>query len=273
MEKVVSRDGTSIAYDRSGDGPPVILVDGAMCSRAMGPMPKLAARLAEHFTVIHYDRRGRGDSGDTKPYAVDREIEDLDALIKVAGGSTHVYGISSGAALALEAAHRGLAIKRLALYEPPFIVDDSRPPLPDDYVDQLGALIAADRRGDVVRLFMRAVEVPAFVIALMRFMPAWSKLKAASPTVMHDTLIVEAHQRGRPYPPGRWAHATVPTLVVAGGKSPAWMQHGTRTLAETLPNARHYTLERQTHIVSPKALAPVLGEFFSGAPVRLAQAG
>lgn len=146
MKKVLSKDGTPIAFDRSGKGPPIILVDGALCYRASGPMGPLAALLARHFTVFTYDRRGRGDSGDTAPYAVEREVEDIEALINEAGGSAVVYGISSGAALALEAANRGLAIKKLVLYEAPFIVDDSHPPIPKDFLARLNELIGSDRR-------------------------------------------------------------------------------------------------------------------------------
>src|ERR1700730_9401146 len=134
MKKVLSKDGTLIAFDRSGNGEAIILVDGALCYRASGPSGPMAALLAEHFTVFTYDRRGRGDSGDTAPYAVEREVEDIDALIKEAGGDAFAYGVSSGAALALEAANRGLPIKKLVLYEAPFIVDDSRPPLPADFL-------------------------------------------------------------------------------------------------------------------------------------------
>jgi pimeloyl-ACP methyl ester carboxylesterase len=170
MEKVQSSDGTSIAFDRSGEGPPIIFVDGALCYRASGPMRPLAALLAPHFTVFTYDRRGRGDSGDTAPYAVEREVEDIKALITAAGGSAFVYGVSSGAALALEAANRVLAIKKLALYEAPFIVDDSRPALPEDFLARLHERLASGRRGDAVRQFMKAVGVPAIFVALMRFM-------------------------------------------------------------------------------------------------------
>src|SRR5271165_875630 len=152
MNKVTSKDGTPIAFDKIGQGPALILVDGALCYRASGPNGPLAAMLAPHFTVYTYDRRGRGDSGNTLPYAVEREVEDIDALIQEAGGSAFVYGISSGAALALEAANRGLAVKKLALYEAPFVVDSSRSPLPDDLVAQANRLIAANRRGDAVKL-------------------------------------------------------------------------------------------------------------------------
>jgi pimeloyl-ACP methyl ester carboxylesterase len=262
MESVVSKDGTAIAFDRSGSGPALVLVDGALCYRASGPMAPLAKLLAPHFTVLTYDRRGRGDSGDTAPYAVEREVEDIDALIKAAGGQAFVYGISSGAGLALEAANRGLAVRKLALYEAPFIVDDTRAPVPADFVQQLEALVAADRRGDAVRLFMKAVGVPSLVVALMRFLPAWSRLTAIAHTLPYDMTIVLDNQRGRPLPVTRWTRAEAPTLVVAGGKSPAWMRNAMHALARVLPNAKHHTLEGQTHMVSAKALAPVLAEFF-----------
>ncbi len=263
MKKTISKDGTSIAYEQLGKGQPIILVDGALCSRSFGPMPKLAPLLAQHFTVFTYDRRGRGESGDTKPYAVEREVEDIQALVKEAGGSTHLFGISSGAALALEAANRGLAIKKLALYEAPFIVDDSRPPIPEGYLVQLNGLIASDRRADALKLFMKFVGVPAILIALMRFMPAWSKLKGVAHTLPYDITIVQDNQRGKPLPPKQWTSVTVPTLVMGGGKSPAWMRRGMQALAEVLPNAQHRTLEGQTHMLKPKTIAPVLKEFFA----------
>jgi pimeloyl-ACP methyl ester carboxylesterase len=265
MKTATSKDGTRIAYDELGEGPPVVLVGGAFNTRSFGPNGGLAELLAERFTVINYDRRGRGDSGDTRPWALEREIEDLDALIEAAGGSAHVFGISSGAALALEAANRGLAIEKLALYEAPFVVDDSRTPVSDDYLERLKGLVASGRRGDAVRLFMReGVGLPAVFVALMRFMPAWSKLKAVAHTVPYDATIVENYQKGKPLPAGRWASATMPTLVAVGGKSPTWMRRAMRALADVLPNARHRTLEGQTHIVKAGALAPVLAEFFEG---------
>ena len=174
-----------------------------------------------------------------------------------------MFGISSGAALALEAASRGLAIEKLALYEAPFIVDDSRPPLADDYLARLQGLVASDRPGDAIRLFMReGVGLPAVFVALMRFMPAWSKLKAVAHTLPYDAAIVYDYQKGRPLPPEQWSSATMPTLVSAGGKSPDWMRNAMRELAGVLPNAKHRTLEGQTHIVKAEALAPVLVEFF-----------
>jgi pimeloyl-ACP methyl ester carboxylesterase len=263
MDKVTSSDGTTIAFDRIGQGPPLVLVDGALCYRESGPNGPLAEALRSGFTVYTYDRRGRGDSGDTAPFAVEREVEDLAALIGVAGGSAFVYGISSGAALALEAANRGLPIPKLALYEAPFVVDDTRPPVPDDYRARLDALVAADRRADAVRLFLsKGARVPSIFVAMMRFMPAWPKLKGVAHTLPYDAEVMGDTQRGRPLPRDRWSNVTMPTLVIAGGKSQAWMRNGVRQLAEVLPDARYRTLEGQTHIVKPAALAPVLTEFF-----------
>ncbi len=262
MQKVISKDGTPIAFDKAGQGLALILVDGALCGRSFGPMPKLAPILAQHFTVYWYDRRGRGDSGDTTPYTVDREIEDLEALIQEAGGTAFVFGVSSGAALALEAANRLPNIKKLALYEAPFIVDDSREPLMEDYVTRLKALVAADRRGDAIKMFMKAVGVPSFFIFIMRFMPVWSKILPVAHTLPYDFAIVNPHQHGKPLSRKRWTSVLVPTLVADGSKSPVWMRNAMQALASVLPNAQRRTLEGQTHNVSLKVLAPVLCEFF-----------
>ena len=260
---VTSRDGTTIAYETTGTGPPLILVDGALCYRGCGPSRPLAEQLAGDFTVIPNDRRGRGESGDGEAYAVEREVEDIEALIQAAGGSARVYGISSGAALALEAAQRDVGIDRLALYEPPFIVDDGRTPIARDYPSRLSGYIVAERRGDAVRLFMRQVGMPTLMVHAMRLMPAWSKLKRVAHTLSYDATVMQGTQDGRPLPEGRWSEVTVPTLVVAGGKSDAWMHSGAEALANALPNARLETLEGQNHMVKPKALAPMLAEFFA----------
>jgi pimeloyl-ACP methyl ester carboxylesterase len=263
METVRSKDGTTIAYDRIGHGPALILVDGALCYRASGPMEALGVELAPHFTVIRYDRRGRGDSTDSPPYRLEREIEDLDALITAAGGSAFVCGLSSGAALALEAAARGLPVRKLALYEAPFIVDNSRPPLPADFMTRLNAALAENRRGDAVGQFLKVVGVPGFGVAMMRLLPAWSKLKAVAHTLPYDLSIVGDYQQGRPLPADRWSSLRASALVLDGGKSPAWMRTATASLASVLPGARYVTLAGQTHMVKAKALAPVLTEFFA----------
>src|ERR1700751_1082119 len=196
-KKLFSKDGTAIAFDRVGDGPPVILVNGALCYRAFGSSRPLARRLAQHFTVYTYDRRGRGDSGDTEPYAVEREVEDIEALVNEAGGAAFIWGISSGAVLALEATNRLTGIKKVAVYEAPFIVDDSHPTTKGDWV-RINQAIAANRRNDAVKLFLKLIGLPAFFIALMRLMPVWSKLKAVAHTIPYAGAIVQDNQQGKP---------------------------------------------------------------------------
>ncbi len=258
-----SKDGTAIAFDRIGTGPPVILVDAALCYRGMGQSAQLAELLAPHFTVITYDRRGRGESSDTAPYAVEREVEDIAALLTEAGGSAYLWGMSSGAVLALEAANRLSGITKLALYEAPFIVDESRATTEDQWV-RIGKAVAAHRRGEAVKVFLQTVGVPGLFIALMRLSPVWPKLKAIAHTLIYDGAIVQDNQRGQPLPAERWASATVPTLVMDGGKSPRWMRHGNRALALALPNAQYRTLAGQTHMLKPKAHAPAVVDFFKG---------
>lgn len=260
VSKVLSKDGTAIAFDQTGQGPPIILVGGAFSYRAFPGFVQLAELLAKRFTVINYDRRGRGDSGDTAPYAVEREIEDLQSLIKEAGGSAHVWGMSSGAALALAAAAKGLNIKRLALFEPPFMVGNSGHRPPPDHQAQLKALIAADRRGDAAKFFLaKVMGIPALIVAIMRLMPFWSKLKATANTLPYDAAIMGDFS----FPTQRVASVRVPTLVIAGEKSPPVLRDAVQAVADTLPGAQHRVLKGQSHNVSMKALAPVLEEFFA----------
>jgi pimeloyl-ACP methyl ester carboxylesterase len=181
VNTVQSKDGTRIAYNKAGDGPPLILVDGAACYRKFGPSTRLAKPLSGHFTVVTYDRRGRGDSGDNQPYAAEREIEDLQALIDHAGGSTHLFGVSSGAALALETAARGTGVSKLGLYEAPFTDDASRAAAASEYSALLTRQLATGRRGNAVQLFLRRAGVPGALITLMRILPVWSKLTAIPP--------------------------------------------------------------------------------------------
>src|ERR1700683_2504558 len=222
MNTVRSADGTTIAYTRAGQGPPLILIDGALCSRSSGPMPKLAGQLTSDFTVYTYDRRGRGESGDTAPYAADREVEDIEALVALAGETVYLHGTSSGAALALDAAKRIPAIGKLAVYEPPFIVDDTRPPMPDGFLARLNRLLADGRRGDVVKAFMRFVGTPAVFTAVMPITPVWPKLKAAAPTLPYDIAILQDHQRGTPFTAGEVAGGKVPKPGARWGKRPTW---------------------------------------------------
>jgi pimeloyl-ACP methyl ester carboxylesterase len=269
METVVSRDGTSIAFDRTGQGPPVILVGGAFQHRAIDlTAARLAGLLGPRLTVFHYDRRGRGDSGDTAPYAVEREIEDLEALIAAAGGSARLVGISSGGALALEAARHGLAVVSLAVFEPPFIVDDGRPIPPSGLGERYAALAAAGRRGEAVELFLRhAAGLPGGAVAQLRGAPVWPALESVAHTLAYDTAIMGETLNGSADPLGRWASVGIPALVIDGGASPQWARNGARALAAILPNAVHHTIEGETHQVSADALAPVLDAFFAGRSV------
>ncbi|WP_432836823.1 alpha/beta fold hydrolase [Dactylosporangium sp. CA-092794] len=248
MPFVTSADGTEIGYDRAGAGPALVLVDGAMCYRAAGPMRPLAALLQEHFTVYSYDRRGRGESGDTQPYAVRREVEDLQAVISAAGGSAAVYTMSSGGALALSAAAQGSGITALALYEPPFVGADPR------YTAELTDLLAQGRRGDAVALFMSRVGMPAEAIAGFRASPGFATLEAIAPTLAYDDAVLDPGK----VRPEVAAAVRVPTVVIAGGASPAMLRDAARETAAALPSATLEVLDGQTHDVDPAALAPLL---------------
>ncbi|MEQ8675044.1 MAG: alpha/beta hydrolase [Aggregatilineales bacterium] len=264
MQHVISKDGTRIAYDKTGSGQPVILVAGAFSYRKFPGSLELVDLLKDDFTVFNYDRRGRGDSGDTPLYAVEREIEDLEAVIAEAGGSAYVWGLSSGAALALKAAESGLNITKLVLYEPPFIVDANDPQPPPDFETHIKALIAADKRGEAVTYFMtKGMGAPVFVPWIMRVMPGvWKRLKAVAHTLPYDVAIVKDHASGKPFEIAQWKNVTMPTLVINGEKSGDLLRHTAKALSEVLPNAQHRTLEGQSHNVSMKVLAPILKEFY-----------
>lgn len=259
---VTSQDGTTIAYDRRGSGPALIYVDGALCSRSFGPGAEVASALAERgFTTYHYDRRGRGGSGDTAPHSVDREVEDLAAVVEAAGGSACVLGVSSGAALALEAARQGVPITRLALYEAPFNADGSGTPVPDDMIARLEAALADGRRGRAVSIFMQQVGAPTVARAVMRVLPVWKQLTAVAHTLPYDIRCLGDHASGRPWPNDAFTGVAVPTLVLCGSRSPASMQTASQALARAVPGAQHRTLAGQTHMVKTAAVAPVVAEF------------
>ena len=260
MNSVISHDGTAIAFERSGTGPAVILVGGTLDRHANS---QLAALLAPYYTVFHYFRRGHGASGNTAPWAFERECEDLQAIIAAAGSAACVYGSSTNGVFALEAAARGLAltITKLAVWEPPYIVDDSRPPLPADYRAQLTTLLAAGRRFDMVELFFtHVVGMPAETVAAMRQMPFFAGVAATAHTLIHDAAIVGDMS----VPTARMAAVTTPTLVLNGGEAEwLWIQHGLRQLTAALPRSQRYTLEGQPHNVDQVELAPVLHAFFA----------
>jgi pimeloyl-ACP methyl ester carboxylesterase len=277
MHTVVSKDRTRIAYDVAGNGPALILVGGALSQRHFEGGTELVGLLAPQFTVIHYDRRGRGDSGDTLPYAVEREVEDIEALIDSAGGTAYLYGMSSGAVLALEAACRlPDKVRGLIMYEPPLVLDDSRPSVSADYVRRLEQAIAEERRGDAVALFMtEAVGVPEEFVAAMRYgdpdatssngdglrPPEWAGLEKVAHTLLYDQAIAGPTMKGQSDLPARWARASMPVLVAAGGNSEPFFHSGARQLAEHLPNAEYRVLEGQDHAVAPAAISRLITGF------------
>jgi pimeloyl-ACP methyl ester carboxylesterase len=260
MDKVISKDGTPIAYERTGSGPPLLFVTGALGYRSFSYSRQMVEALAKDFTVINYDRRGRGDSGDTKPYSVQREVEDIAALVKDgAGGPPFVFGLSSGAALALEAAAGGVPIRKLAVYEPPYMVGEPKDRPPPDYRERMERLIAEDRRDDAVKLFMRTVGVPGFAVAIMRLFPFWKGFRAVAHTLPYDAAVMAGFE----LPKARLAAITVPTLAVSGEKSPPTLQAAASAVAEAVPNAHLRSIPKQNHGVKPAAIAPVLREFFA----------
>jgi pimeloyl-ACP methyl ester carboxylesterase len=266
VQTVTSKDGSRIAYDRYGSGPVVILVGGALSYRKFGKMVELAQLLGEHCAVINYDRRGRGDSSEVKPFALEREIEDIQALIEAEGGSASLWGWSSGGALALRATIAGLGVERLSVYEVPFMVTpEAKRPTPD-YGERLDELVAADDRSGAVKHFMRnAIGIPAPFVALMPLMPMWKGIKATAHTLPYDWAALGKHTMyGAQLNPEEWASVTVPTLVAYGAKSPAVLQQGSRALADVLPNAKLRELEGVSHNLKMKVLAPVLAEFLTG---------
>jgi pimeloyl-ACP methyl ester carboxylesterase len=278
MHTTASRDGTTIAYDREGEGDPLILVPGAFGYRRYPGQVKLAGLLAARFTVYSYDRRGRGDSGDTKPYAVQREIEDLAAVINAAGGHAHVWGLSSGAVLALEAAAAGLPIRRLAVHEPPLVVDPGDRQPPAGQLKQLTALIDASQRGAAVRYFMVDVMgAPAFVPTMLRLMPkAWKALTAVAHTLPYDAAIMRGYMEGRPLPAGQWGSVTMPALVMCGAskETPAFFVHAAQALVAALPDAR--LVQRRglghTKALNAPVIAATLTEFLTS-PNNTAKTG
>ena len=264
MSRVTSKDGTSIAYERVGGGPAVILVGGGVVDRSENA--PLAPELARHFTAYNYDRRGRGDSGDTLPYALERELEDIETLVREAGGSAHLYGISSGGALALEAAAAGIAIDKVAVYEVPYNMAEDWPRRWRKHVEELGALLAAGRRGDAFALFMRTADSSEETIASARSSPMWPDLEAIAHTLAYDAACLGD---GQP-PTARLARITQPTLVATGvaGREPGaarWVKAldpAAEAIAASIPHAERLTIEGQGHVVDPKELAAVLEAFF-----------
>jgi pimeloyl-ACP methyl ester carboxylesterase len=257
VSRVTSRDGTQIAYERTGGGRALILVGGGLDDGAENA--PLGPALAERFTVFNYARRGRGESGDTAPYALEREVEDIEALIAAAGGSAHLFGASSGGALALEAAASGLAVERIAIYEVPYFVDDDGVRRWREYVEALRAALADGRRSDALELFMRVAGSSEEGIAGARQSPMWPGLEALAHTLAYDAACL---RDGRP--PARFARIAQPVLVITGGMGGAFFDQAADALTALIPRTERLALDGASHMVDATVLAPVLDRFFSG---------
>lgn len=267
MSTVTSKDGTLIAYDKVGSGLALIMVNGAIAYRAFddGTLAQVAELLGKHFTVYSYDRRGRGESGDTLPFTKEREIEDVQALVEDAGGEAMVLGFSSGSAVTLDATAVTLGIIKAAVYEPPFIVDDSRQPVPPNYAEHLMKLGTEGKREEAVEYFMKhAVGIPdEYIDGMKQDQASWAGMTSVAHTIAYDAAFVGSVMQGKPLPTDRWDKVTVPVLVADGGDSDSWFHTGADALAKVLPNASRQTLEGQTHSFEPNVLAPMIIEFFN----------
>jgi pimeloyl-ACP methyl ester carboxylesterase len=258
MQTLRSRDGTHIAFETSGAGPALVVVNGGLSDRsAVAPLRPL---LDPHFTLFAYDRRGRGDSGDTPPYAPELEIEDLATVVEAAGAPAFVFGHSSGAILALRAAASGVPIRRLAVNEPPFIVPDTRPLPPPASTSRIAERIAANDREGALRIFLvEEVGLPPPAFDALKASPMWPRMIALAHTAPYDSEIA----RDSAVPVASLAMLTIPTLVLNGTASFPWIAETARALVRALPNAQAVHLEGQPHSPAPDVLAPALVQFFS----------
>ena len=258
METTKSADGTVIAYDRTGDGPPLIVAVGAFCDRRSFVPPE---GLTGRFTVYTYDRRGRGDSGDTQPYSADREVEDLAAVASAAvsgsGSPVFAFGHSSGGALVLRAAAQGVPLTAVASYEAPYVIPGSRE-VAQDPADRIREMVAAGRRGDAVRYWMTSVvRAPAAVVTMMEGSPAWPGLEALTHTLPYDIALT-----GDQGVPASLSAIAVPVLVLGGGTSPDWFQRSVAEQAAATPGAQLTMLDGYDHDAPPEVITPILIDFF-----------
>ncbi|TDD73106.1 alpha/beta hydrolase [Jiangella aurantiaca] len=269
MSTVISKDGTTIAFDAFGSGRPLIMIDGATAYRATNPLNAETGRLlADEFRTYAYDRRGRGESTDTAPYAVRREIEDVATLVEDAGGGPAViFGWSSGGVLALDVAASGLVpVSHVAVFEPPFVVDDVRPPLPPDYVERLDAANAAGRPDEAVAIFMTdAIVASPEDVEGLKQSDFWPVMLGIAPTIAYDGRIMGTTMSGNPLPADRWASIDVPVLVMHGIDTWPTLIPGPRALAELLPTATLKPVPGENHGTTADVLAPALRAFVQGA--------
>ena len=260
-----SKDGTRISFEISGDGPTtVVIVAGALGFKDFPYLREFAAEFAKAFRVVMYDRRGRGGSSDTLPYSVEKEIEDLDAVVRASGNSPIVFGTSSGAALALEAAAHGVPMRGLVAFEPPYMVGEHRKPAHARYESDVRGFISRGDRDGAVKLFMRTVGLPAIAVAVMRLLPFWKTLLPVAHTLPYDATIMNGFE----LPSRRLGAIRVPTLVVGGGKSPASLKAAVRAVGESIPGARVIEIPKQTHAIKAAVVLPAVRQFASSLPTQ-----
>lgn len=257
--EVISKDGTKIVYDKYGKGPALICITGALVYRKMPNVEEGYKKLSLYFTVYTYDRRGHGESGDTKPYSIKKEVEDIEAIIKEAGGSAYLYGHSSGAVIALEAAlNLGKKVKKIALHDAPYNVDEKSQKESQEFYKKISALLEADRKVDAVEFFLSSIGMPPEMLDGMRQSPVWPEFKAMAPTILYDETIV-----GNLVPIEKAKQITVPALVIYGDKSPPFVATVAESLSKAIPNAKLLILKGQDHFVSPEVITPILVKFFN----------
>jgi pimeloyl-ACP methyl ester carboxylesterase len=262
MKTIRSKDGTILAYDVYGSGPALIYITGASCFRSFWPIVQDAKAFSREFTVYSYDRRGRGDSTDTQPYAIEREVEDIEAIIDAAGGKASLYGHSSGAALALEAALRlGGKVEKAVMYDPPYACDEAEQAEYAILSQQVYALLEAGQNARAMTTFLKGIGMPKLFVYLVRLMPGWKTMAALAPTLAYDIALT------RDLPPlERAAQVAVPVQVIVGEKSPAGILGVARQLAGAIPGAAFIQLAGQDHMVSAKVLLPLLASFLKPRP-------
>lgn len=257
MKTARSKDGTTIAYDVYGSGPALIYITGASCFRSFMPVAQDARAFAREFTVYNYDRRGRGDSGDTLPWAVEREVEDIEVLIDAAGGAAFLYGHSSGAVLALEAALRlGDKVQKVVLYDASYVHDEQEKTEYGQLRRTIDGLLAAGKHAAAMRTFLRGIGMPKVFVTLLPLFPGWRTMRALAPTLAYDIALT-----GDLPPTGRVAAIAAPTQILVGQKSPASLHAVARQLAAAIPQATCAEVPGQDHMVSAKALLPRLVGF------------
>lgn len=257
MKTTRSKDGTTLAYEVHGSGPALVYITGASCFRAFKPVRDDVREFAKEFTVYTYDRRGRGDSGDTPPYAVAREVEDIEALIDAAGGRAHLYGHSSGAVLALEAAlHLGDKVHKVVMYDPSYVHDEAEKASYGQLSQKVRGLLKAGENKAAMRTFLKGIGMPGPFVWLLPLFPGWKTMVALAPTLAYDIALTEDLP-----PVERATRVTVPTHIVVGEKSPAGIHEVANQLTRAIPHAGFEKLAGQDHMVSARALRPVLSRF------------